>query len=69
MEDVSLWEVNEAFAATAIVFLRDMGLDSSRVNIRGGAVALGHPIGFVAAQKNLFFEYIFCRSMQLQPFQ
>uniref|UniRef100_A0A915PL21 Uncharacterized protein n=1 Tax=Setaria digitata TaxID=48799 RepID=A0A915PL21_9BILA len=50
MDDVSLWEVNEAFAATAIVFLRDMGLDSSRVNVRGGSVALGHPIGASGAR-------------------
>ncbi|VDN08268.1 unnamed protein product [Thelazia callipaeda] len=45
IEEVSLWEVNEAFAATVIVFMRDMGLDSSRINVRGGSVALGHPIG------------------------
>ncbi|OZC05347.1 acetyl-CoA C-acetyltransferase [Onchocerca flexuosa] len=50
VEEISLWEVNEAFAATAIVFLRDMGLDSSRVNVRGGAVALGHPIGASGAR-------------------
>ncbi|KAL3994109.1 acetyl-CoA C-acyltransferase family protein [Acanthocheilonema viteae] len=49
-EEVSLWEVNEAFAMTAIVFLRDMGLDSSRVNVRGGSVALGHPIGASGAR-------------------
>ncbi|VDO43473.1 unnamed protein product [Brugia timori] len=50
VEEVSLWEVNEAFAATAIVFLRDMNLDSSRVNVRGGAVSLGHPIGASGAR-------------------
>ncbi|CAG9530688.1 unnamed protein product [Cercopithifilaria johnstoni] len=49
-EEVSLWEINEAFAMTAIVFLRDMGLDSSRVNVRGGSVALGHPIGASGAR-------------------
>ncbi|VDK89511.1 unnamed protein product [Litomosoides sigmodontis] len=50
VEEVALWEINEAFAATAIVFLRDMGLDSSRVNVRGGSVALGHPIGASGAR-------------------
>ncbi|HEX2162582.1 MAG TPA: acetyl-CoA C-acyltransferase [Thermoanaerobaculia bacterium] len=43
--DVDLWEVNEAFAVVALAFLRDLDLDPERVNVRGGAVALGHPIG------------------------
>ena len=43
--DIDLWEVNEAFAAVALVFSRELGLDAERVNVRGGAVALGHPIG------------------------
>jgi acetyl-CoA C-acetyltransferase len=43
--DIDLWEVNEAFAVVAIAFSRDLGLDPQRVNVRGGAVALGHPIG------------------------
>lgn len=63
MDEVSLWEINEAFAMTAIVFLRDMGLDSSRVNVRGGAVALGHPIGFVVVfpmESSIYcFKYFF----------
>lgn len=57
MEEVALWEINEAFAATAIVFLRDMGLDSSRVNVRGGSVALGHPIGFAI----IFLKFLLTR--------
>jgi acetyl-CoA C-acetyltransferase len=48
--DVDLWEVNEAFAVVAIAFLRDLGLDAARVNVRGGAVALGHPIGASGAR-------------------
>jgi len=37
--------LNEAFAAQSIAVLRDLGLDSNKVNIYGGAIALGHPIG------------------------
>ncbi len=48
--DIDLWEVNEAFAVVAIAFLRDLGLDHARVNVRGGAVALGHPIGASGAR-------------------
>lgn len=48
--DIDLWEVNEAFAVVAIAFLRDLGLDAGRVNVRGGAVALGHPIGSSGAR-------------------
>ncbi len=43
--DVDLWEINEAFAVVAIANNQLLGLDSSNVNVRGGAVALGHPIG------------------------
>jgi acetyl-CoA C-acetyltransferase len=48
--DVDLWEINEAFAAVAMVFSRELGLDPERVNVRGGAVALGHPIGSSGAR-------------------
>lgn len=48
--DVDLWEVNEAFAVVALAFLRDLGLSHDRVNVRGGAVALGHPIGCSGAR-------------------
>jgi acetyl-CoA C-acetyltransferase len=48
--DIDLWEVNEAFAVVAIVFIRELGLDAQRVNVRGGAVALGHPIGSSGAR-------------------
>lgn len=45
VEDVDLWEVNEAFAVVPMAFARDMGVDADKMNIRGGACALGHPIG------------------------
>ncbi len=48
--DVDLWEVNEAFAVVAQAFLRDLDLPADRVNVRGGAVALGHPIGSSGAR-------------------
>jgi len=43
--DVDLWEINEAFAMVPILAMRELGLDHSKVNIHGGACALGHPVG------------------------
>jgi acetyl-CoA C-acetyltransferase len=48
--DIDLWEVNEAFAVVALAFQRELGLDAERMNVRGGAVALGHPIGCSGAR-------------------
>jgi acetyl-CoA C-acetyltransferase len=45
LEDYDLFEVNEAFAAQTLVDGRELGLDWQRVNVNGGAIALGHPIG------------------------
>ena len=44
-DDIDLWEVNEAFAVVAEKFIRDLKLDREKVNVNGGAMALGHPIG------------------------
>jgi acetyl-CoA C-acetyltransferase len=44
-EDVDLWEINEAFASVALNSMRVLGVDEDRVNVNGGAIALGHPIG------------------------
>ena len=49
-EEVDLWEVNEAFSVVSIVNNRMLGIDPARVNIWGGAVALGHPIGASGAR-------------------
>ena len=49
-DDVDLWEINEAFAVVSIANNRMLGLDPARVNIWGGAVALGHPIGASGAR-------------------
>ena len=43
--DIDVWEINEAFAVVAEKFIRDLDLDRAKVNINGGAMALGHPIG------------------------
>ena len=45
VDDVDLWEVNEAFAVVPMAFMREMGLSRDKVNVNGGACALGHPIG------------------------
>lgn len=47
--DIDLWEINEAFAVVAEKFIRDLGLDRGRVNVNGGSIALGHPIGATGA--------------------
>ena len=43
--DIDLWEVNEAFASVVLKFIKDVGVDQSILNVNGGAIALGHPIG------------------------
>jgi acetyl-CoA C-acetyltransferase len=50
MTDIDLFELNEAFAAQALAVARELGLDPSKVNTRGGAIALGHPIGASGAR-------------------
>jgi acetyl-CoA C-acetyltransferase len=49
-QDVDLWEINEAFASVTLNSLRMLGIDEDRVNVNGGAVALGHPIGASGAR-------------------
>jgi len=49
-DDVDLWEVNEAFAVVPMVFMREMDLPRDKVNVNGGACALGHPIGASGAR-------------------
>jgi len=48
--DIDLWEVNEAFAVVSMAFMKEFDIDHDRVNVRGGAVALGHPIGCSGAR-------------------
>ena len=47
--DIDLWEINEAFAVVPEKFIRDLDLDREKVNVNGGAIALGHPIGATGA--------------------
>ncbi|MEU1697104.1 acetyl-CoA C-acyltransferase, partial [Streptomyces hirsutus] len=49
IDDIDLVEINEAFAAVVLRFVRDMGLSLDRVNVNGGAIALGHPLGATGA--------------------
>jgi acetyl-CoA C-acetyltransferase len=48
-EDLDLVEINEAFAAVVLRFVKDMGLDMEKVNVNGGAIAMGHPLGATGA--------------------
>jgi acetyl-CoA acetyltransferase len=48
--DLDLVELNEAFASQALVCIRELGLDPERVNVNGGAIALGHPLGCSGAR-------------------
>lgn len=50
LTDIDIWELNEAFAAQSLAVLKELGLDTSRVNIDGGAIALGHPLGTSGAR-------------------
>jgi acetyl-CoA C-acetyltransferase len=50
LEEVDLFELNEAFSVQAVAVLRELGIDPHKVNVNGGAVALGHPIGASGAR-------------------
>ncbi len=47
--DIDLWELNEAFAAVVLLFMDEMGIDHSKINVNGGAIAMGHPLGATGA--------------------
>ena len=50
LQDVDLIELNEAFAAQSLAVIREMGMDEDQVNVNGGAIALGHPLGCTGAK-------------------
>ena len=50
LKDVDLFEINEAFSVQVVAVMRELGIDPARVNVHGGAVALGHPIGASGAR-------------------
>lgn len=60
IDDVDLWEINEAFAAQSLAVIEDLAVDPDRVNVNGGAIALGHPIGASGARVlvTLIYEMI-----------
>ena len=49
VSDIDLFEVNEAFAAVPLAFIKDLGVDPDKVNVDGGAIAMGHPLGATGA--------------------
>jgi acetyl-CoA acyltransferase len=50
LSDIGLIELNEAFAAQALAVIHELGLDPDRINVNGGAIALGHPLGCTGAK-------------------
>lgn len=50
LEDIDLFELNEAFATQSLAVIRELGLDASKINVNGGAIALGHPLGATGAK-------------------
>ncbi|MCJ1259023.1 hypothetical protein MMC24_006857 [Lignoscripta atroalba] len=50
-DDVQIWEINEAFASQALYCMRKLGIDEEKVNLKGGAIALGHPLGATGARQ------------------
>lgn len=49
VDDIDLWEINEAFASVALRYMRDLGVDHSITNVNGGSIAMGHPLGATGA--------------------
>jgi acetyl-CoA C-acetyltransferase len=50
LDDIDLVEINEAFASVVLAWLQETGADPARVNVNGGAIALGHPLGATGAR-------------------
>ena len=50
VDEIDLVELNEAFASQSLAVIRELGLDSARVNVNGGAIAIGHPLGMSGAR-------------------
>ena len=57
LSDIDLFEINEAFAAVSVASMADLGIDDSVVNVNGGAIALGHPIGMSGNRLALTLAY------------
>jgi len=50
VDDIDFWEINEAFAIVTLVCIKELGIDPKKVNVKGGAVAIGHPLGMTGAR-------------------
>jgi acetyl-CoA C-acetyltransferase len=61
LEDVDLFELNEAFAVQAVAVIEQLGLDPAKTNVNGGAVALGHPLGASGARILVTLLYAMAR--------
>ncbi len=57
LEHVDLFELNEAFAAVTLISMRMLGIDAERVNVNGGAIAIGHPVGFTGVRILMTLAY------------
>lgn len=53
IEDIDIWEINEAFASQAVYCVEKLGIDMKKVNPKGGAIALGHPLGCTGKVDNI----------------
>ena len=53
VDDIGLWELNEAFAVQALAVIQEAGLNPETVNVNGGAIALGHPLGCTGAKLSI----------------
>lgn len=62
LDDIGLIELNEAFAAQALAVIKELNLDKSRVNVNGGAIALGHPVGATGAKLTVTLIHEMVRS-------
>ncbi|GIN93799.1 acetyl-CoA acetyltransferase [Siminovitchia terrae] len=62
LDDIGLIELNEAFAAQALAVIKELGLDDRRVNVNGGAIALGHPVGATGAKLSVTLIHEMIRS-------
>ena len=66
IDDIDLIEANEAFAAQSLAVAQELKFDMNKVNVNGGAIALGHPIGASGATESLLHYYTKCRRERTQ---
>ena len=51
VDDIDLWEINEAFACVPLYAMRELGIDPAKANVNGGSIAIGHPFGMTGARQ------------------